>query len=88
VSITVPRMRQLIAAAVMFLVAPAMVAQAGNASFCSPGHKMHRYGSAGHPGASYWAPGHQKRLYGSVRTGTSRYAPRLETPKPLIPWRR
>jgi hypothetical protein len=65
----------LIAAAVMFVVAPAMVAPAGDASFYSPGHKMHRYGSAGHPGASYWAPGHQKRLYGSVRTGTSRYAP-------------
>jgi hypothetical protein len=32
----------IVAAAVMFLVAPAMVAHAGNASFYSPGHKMHR----------------------------------------------
>jgi hypothetical protein len=58
----------LIAAAVMFLFAPVIAAHAGGASNYSPGHKMHRYGSAGHPGASYWAPGHQKRLYGSVRT--------------------
>jgi hypothetical protein len=61
----------LIAAAVMVLVSPAM--GAGNASYYSPGHKMHRHGSHGHPGASYWAPGHQKRLHGS--TSASRYTP-------------
>lgn len=61
----------LIAAVAMALITPALAA--GDTSYRSPGHKMHRYGSHGHPGASYWAPGHQKRLHGS--TSASRYAP-------------
>jgi hypothetical protein len=61
----------LIATAVMLLVVPAFAA--GDASYRSPGHKMHRYGSHGHPGAYYWAPGHQKRLHGSK--SASSYAP-------------
>jgi hypothetical protein len=61
----------LVATAALVLVAPASAA--GDASYRSPGHKMHRYGSHGHPGASYWAPGHQKRLHRS--TSASRYAP-------------
>jgi hypothetical protein len=61
----------LVAAAVVLLVSPAFAA--GDTSYRSPGPKMQRYGSHGHPGASYWAPGHQKRLHRS--TSASRYAP-------------